>query len=104
VRLLLAAYPDSALSEPFAAGGLGLDYTWSQVIDSLTFSDGLLGRHDTLTSAVLPIARIWADGHTVSLFLTFALSHLRFLTLAFSHLQSSASCSFFLLPFNACTL
>lgn len=31
VRLLLHAYPDSVLPEPFAPGGLGLDYTWTQV-------------------------------------------------------------------------
>lgn len=34
-----------------------------QVIDCLTFSDGELGRRDTLTSTVLPVARIWSDGH-----------------------------------------
>ena len=63
VRLLLEAYPDSALSEPLAPGGFGLDYTWTQVIDCLSFSDGLLGRRDTISSAILPIARIWTDGH-----------------------------------------
>jgi len=36
-----------------------------QVIDCLSFSDGMLRRRDTLTSCVLPIARMWADGHKV---------------------------------------
>jgi ankyrin repeat protein len=35
----------------------------TQVIDSLSFGDGLLQRRDTISSASLPIARVWMDGH-----------------------------------------
>ena len=55
VKLLLQAYPDSALSEPFSPGGLGLEYTWGQVLDCLTFSDGLLGRRGIIVSGHISV-------------------------------------------------
>jgi hypothetical protein len=66
VEMLLEAFPDSALSDPYGLGGLGMRHSWKEVVSVLSSPDNLLGRQATLSSCVLPVARVWADGHRKS--------------------------------------